>query len=248
MVGLCRCSGFSPVATEWGLLSSCGAWAAHRGGLSRGTQALGHVGFSGCSTWVDSCSSWAQQLWRRGFRMAQRFRIRLPKQEIQETQFPSLGGEDPLGRTRQPTPGLSPRESHGQRSLVGYGPEGCKESDTTEAISTHPWTWLSCGMWDLPRPGIKPMSPTGASGFFTTEPPGKPWDSFLELVRPVREGSFQQSRGPTHCRRPGTQGTRGCPQAWRSWPRRSASTRRGAPAGPLPAQTDLGDRGSLRGE
>ena len=24
--------------------------------------------------------------------------------------------------------------SHGQRSLVGYGPEGCKESDTTEVI------------------------------------------------------------------------------------------------------------------
>ena len=26
-----------------------------------------------------------------------------------------------------------PGESHGQRSLVGYSPKGCKESDTTEA-------------------------------------------------------------------------------------------------------------------
>ena len=26
---------------------------------------------------------------------------------------------------------------------------------------------------DLPNPGIKPMSPTLAGGFFTTEPPGK---------------------------------------------------------------------------
>ena len=26
-------------------------------------------------------------------------------------------------------------------------------------------------MWDLPGPGIEPVSPTG--GFFTTEPPGK---------------------------------------------------------------------------
>ena len=30
---------------------------------------------------------------------------------------------------------------HGQRSLVGYSPWGCKESDTTERLSTHinPW-------------------------------------------------------------------------------------------------------------
>ena len=28
---------------------------------------------------------------------------------------------------------------------------------------------------DLPNPGIKPMSPALASGFFTAEPPGKPW-------------------------------------------------------------------------
>ena len=27
-----------------------------------------------------------------------------------------------------------PGESHGQRSLVGYSPQGCKESDTTEPI------------------------------------------------------------------------------------------------------------------
>ena len=30
-----------------------------------------------------------------------------------------------------------PRESHGQRSLAGYSPWGCKESDTTERLSTH---------------------------------------------------------------------------------------------------------------
>jgi len=27
---------------------------------------------------------------------------------------------------------------HGQRSLVGYSPQGCKESDTTERLSTAP--------------------------------------------------------------------------------------------------------------
>ena len=32
----------------------------------------------------------------------------------------------------QPTPVFLPRESHGQSSMVGYNPWGCKESDTTE--------------------------------------------------------------------------------------------------------------------
>ena len=45
-----------------------------------------------------------------------------------------LGGEDPLERAWRPTPGFLPGESHGQRSLVGYGPRGRKESDTTERL------------------------------------------------------------------------------------------------------------------
>ena len=32
----------------------------------------------------------------------------------------------------QPAPAFLPGESHGQRSLVGYSPEGHKESDMTE--------------------------------------------------------------------------------------------------------------------
>ena len=32
------------------------------------------------------------------------------------------------------------------------------------------------GMWDLPRPGLKPVSPALAGGFSTTAPPGKPPD------------------------------------------------------------------------
>ena len=32
----------------------------------------------------------------------------------------------------QPTPVFLPRESHGQRSLVGHSPQGDKESDMTE--------------------------------------------------------------------------------------------------------------------
>ena len=34
-------------------------------------------------------------------------------------------------------------------------------------------------MWDLPGPGIEPVSPALAGGFLTTVPPGKPRDSFI---------------------------------------------------------------------
>ena len=38
----------------------------------------------------------------------------------------------PWRRRWQPTPVFLPGKSHGQRSLVGYSPWGCKESNTTE--------------------------------------------------------------------------------------------------------------------
>ena len=34
-------------------------------------------------------------------------------------------------------------------------------------------------MWDLPGPGLEPMSPALAGGFLTTAPPGKSWKCFL---------------------------------------------------------------------
>ena len=36
------------------------------------------------------------------------------------------------------------------------------------------WAQLFHSMWDLPRPGLEPMSPALAGGFLTTAPPGKP--------------------------------------------------------------------------
>ena len=44
-------------------------------------------------------------------------------------------------RTWQPAPVFLPGESHGQRSLAGHSPWGCKESDKTEVtvhVHTHP--------------------------------------------------------------------------------------------------------------
>ena len=44
-------------------------------------------------------------------------------------------------REWQPTPVFLPGESHGQRSLPGYSPWGCKESDTTRWLThTHTHT------------------------------------------------------------------------------------------------------------
>ena len=45
--------------------------------------------------------------------------------------FDSWFGKIPWRRKWQPTPVLLPGESYGWRSLVGYGPQGLKESDTT---------------------------------------------------------------------------------------------------------------------
>ena len=54
-------------------------------------------------------------------------------QEMQEMQVRSLGGKVPWRRRAwQPTPVFLPGESHGERSLVGYGPQGRKELDMTE--------------------------------------------------------------------------------------------------------------------
>ena len=40
-------------------------------------------------------------------------------------------------REWQPTPVFLPGKSHGQRSLVGYSPQGCQESDMIKWLSTH---------------------------------------------------------------------------------------------------------------
>ena len=47
-------------------------------------------------------------------------------------EFDPWVGKIPWRGAWQPTPVFLPGESHGQRSLVGYSPQGCKELDTTE--------------------------------------------------------------------------------------------------------------------
>ena len=45
--------------------------------------------------------------------------------------------KNPFRRKWQPTPVFLPEKSHGQRSLVGYSPMGCKECDITEQLSSN---------------------------------------------------------------------------------------------------------------
>ena len=61
---------------------------------------------------------------------------RLPA--MQDTQVPWVW-KIPWRREWQPTPAFFPGEFYGQRSLVGYSPWNCKESDTAEWV-THAHT------------------------------------------------------------------------------------------------------------
>ena len=54
------------------------------------------------------------------------------------------------------------------------------------------WAQLLRSMWDLPSPGLEPMSPALAGGFLTTSPPGEPTSSFLTLQNNLRD-SIQRS-------------------------------------------------------
>ena len=47
--------------------------------------------------------------------------------------IPGLGRTPKWGAWQLHSPGKNTGESHGQRSLVGYSPWGCKKSDTNEA-------------------------------------------------------------------------------------------------------------------
>ena len=54
---------------------------------------------------------------------------------MQETWARSLGGEDRLEKGMEPTPVSFPGESHGQGSLLGCSPRGCREWDMTERLA-----------------------------------------------------------------------------------------------------------------
>ena len=51
---------------------------------------------------------------------------------------------------------------------------GCNSQAPEHQLSSHgSWAYLPCGMWNLPGPGIEPMSLALAGRFLTSGPPGK---------------------------------------------------------------------------
>ena len=60
---------------------------------------------------------------------------------MRETWVQSLGWADPLEKGKPTHSSILAWEFHGQRSLVGYSPWGCKESDTTEQLTFFAFTF-----------------------------------------------------------------------------------------------------------
>ena len=54
--------------------------------------------------------------------------------QCRRLEFDPWVGKIPWRRKWHPIPVLLPGKFHGQKSLAGYGPWGCKESDTTELL------------------------------------------------------------------------------------------------------------------
>ena len=44
------------------------------------------------------------------------------------------------------------------------------------------WSWLLRSMWDVPGPGLEPMSPALADELLTTRPPGKPQKYYFKAT------------------------------------------------------------------
>ena len=73
-------------------------------------------------------------------------------------------------------------------SLAGFSSYGTRALER-RLSSCGARTSLLRGMWELPNPGLEPMSPALAGGFLTTAPPGKP-NSWLSLFSPCSESVF----------------------------------------------------------
>ena len=54
------------------------------------------------------------------------------------------------------------------------------------------------GMWDLPRPGLEPVSPALAGRFSTAAPPGKPQTRILKKQFPIQDTSSCQIKHTEH--------------------------------------------------
>ena len=93
---------------------------------------------------------------------------------MQETWVQSLSREDPWRREWLPTPVFWPGEFHGQGSLAGYSPWGCKQSDTTKWLSLSRRTQATGDLASQDKRSRQaPLIPSfclGLAQWFTTRP------------------------------------------------------------------------------
>ena len=92
-------------------------------------------------TWLHRLSMYTymyKYIYReRASLVGQRVKNRLAMQETGDMDSIPRSREIPWKRKWQPTPVFLPKNSHEQRSLVGYSSKGQKESDMTEPLNTH---------------------------------------------------------------------------------------------------------------
>ena len=123
----------------------CCRWASRCGGFPRLEHRLGH-----CDSWASLIRSRCPRLWARARPLW------------------LVGFTDP-----QPVPQAqragSATVTHGLHCSAAGAPGSAHRLGHCDS-----WARLLCSMWELPRPGIEPMSPALAGWFFITEPPGKP--------------------------------------------------------------------------
>ena len=61
-----------------------------------------------------------------------------------------------------------------EHGLLARGLSSCGLQALEHRLSScGAWAYLLHGMWDLPRPGLEPVSPALAGRFLTTAPPGR---------------------------------------------------------------------------
>ena len=103
----------------------------------------------------------------------------------QETKVWSLGQEDPLEETGQPTPVFLPGESHGQRSLVGY-PSNQKESYRPDRLTLslllchHHMIWTEHCHWETDGKTVKLQ--VVPSNIFKCSSPKSEWSHLIIII------------------------------------------------------------------
>ena len=67
--------------------------------------------------------------------------------------------------------------------VVAHGLSSCGLRAIEHKLSScGTWALLLHSMWDLPGPGIEPVSPALAGRFLTTAPPGKPLMTIFKVM------------------------------------------------------------------